>query len=198
MTELTSQMTALHPLIDYFGSVQSLTSETQSRLLDLCLVKTFRKNQEIQAIGATCKTIYFMISGVGRIYYLKDGIEVTEYFAFPNDLIVRAESLFTQTPSRKAIQVLEDSDIVAIPADPLFALFETHHDLERLFRKLVEQAYVETLRRLENIQFLTAEERYAKLIQEKPELIQHIPLKHIASFLGITQVSLSRIRGQRK
>jgi len=88
--------------------------------------------------------------------------------------------------------------VVAIPAEPLFTLFEKHHDLERLFGKLIQQTYVETLKRLESIQFLTAEERYGKLIEEKPELIQKIPLKHVASFLGITQVSLSRIRGQRK
>jgi CRP-like cAMP-binding protein len=137
-----------------------------------------------------------MASGIGRIYYLKDGIEVTEYFAFPNDLIIRAESLFSKIPSKKAIQVLVESEVVAIPADPLFMLFEKHHDLERLFRILIQNAYVETLRRLENIQFLSAEERYAKLVEDKPELIRNIPLKHIASFLGITQVSLSRIRSK--
>jgi CRP-like cAMP-binding protein len=191
-------MTALLPLIEYFESVQPLSGHVQDRLMNLCSVNTFRKNEEIQSMGATCRTIYFMLSGIGRIYYLKDGVEVTEYFAFPNELIIRAESLFTQTPSKKAIQALEDSEVVAIPSEPLFGLFEEHHDLERLFRKLIQQAYVETLKRLENIQFLTAEERYAKLIEEKPELIRHIPLKHIASFLGITQVSLSRIRGQRK
>lgn len=191
-------MSALTPLLTFFESVQSLSQEAHDSLVSLCSIKSYHKNEEIQSVGATCKTIYFMLSGIGRIYYLKDGVEVTEYFAFPKDLIIRAESLFTQLPSRKAIQALEDSTVVAIPADPLFQLFDKHADLERLFRKLVQQSYVETLRRLENIQFLTAEERYAKLLEEKPELVQSLPLKYIASFLGITQVSLSRIRGQRK
>jgi len=191
-------MNALLPFIKYLSSLHPLSKEAQEQLIDWCSIKTFRKNEEIQTIGATCKTIYFILSGIWRIYYLKDGVEVTEYFAFPNDLIVRAESLFTQTPSRKAIQALEDSQVVAIPADPLFQLFDSHRDLERLFRILVQQSYVDTLHRLENIHFLTAEERYIKLMEEKPELIQHIPLKHIASFLGITQVSLSRIRGQKR
>ncbi|MBC6367996.1 Crp/Fnr family transcriptional regulator [Algoriphagus sp. AK58] len=191
-------MNPIKPLLIFLHHLHPISTETEADLLGLCRLKTYGKNEEIQAIGATCRTIYFMVSGVGRIYYLKDGKEVTEYFAFPNDLIVRAESLFTQLPSKKAIQALEDSEVVAIPADPLFKLFEKHHDLERLFRLLVQNAYVETLRRLENIQFLTAEERYEKLIDEKPELIQKIPLKHVASFLGITQVSLSRIRGQKR
>jgi CRP-like cAMP-binding protein len=191
-------MTELLPFINYLNAIQALSIEAQKELISMCSVKNFSKNEEIQSIGATCKTIYFIHSGIGRIYYLKDGVEVTEYFALPNDLIVRAESLFTQTPSLKAIQALEDSQVVAIPADPLFQLFDTHHDLERLFRKLVQQSYVDTLHRLQNIQFLTAEERYSKLMEQKPELIQKIPLKHIASFLGITQVSLSRIRAQKK
>ncbi|WP_288369685.1 Crp/Fnr family transcriptional regulator [uncultured Algoriphagus sp.] len=191
-------MTDLLPFINYLNSLQNLSKEAQEQLISMCSVKSYGKNEEIQSIGATCKTIYFILSGIGRIYYLKDGNEVTEYFALPNDLIVRAESLFTQTPSRKAIQALEDSRVVSIPADSLFLLFDKYHDLERLFRKLVQQSYVDTLHRLENIQFLTAEERYIKLMEQKPELIQKISLKHIASFLGITQVSLSRIRGQKR
>lgn len=191
-------MDSLSALLGFFKKLQPLNPQAETDLMQLCLVKNFSKSEEIQSIGATCKTIYFMVSGVGRIYYLKDGVEVTEYFAFSNDLIVRAESLFTKTPSKKAIQALEESIVVAIPAEPLFGLFDRHPDLERLFRLLVQNAYVETLRRLENIQFLTAEERYQKLLEEKPELIQKIPLKHVASFLGITQVSLSRIRGQKR
>ena len=185
-------------LIGYFESIQKLSESSVQALESLCTLKSYSKNQEIQAIGATCRTVYFVLSGVGRIYYLKDGVEVTEYFAFPNDLIVRAESLFTNSPSKKAIQALEESVFAVIPSEPLFGMFDERPDLERLFRKLVQHAYVETLKRLENIQFLTAEERYAKLIEERPELIRRIPLKHIASFLGITQVSLSRVRAQAK
>jgi CRP-like cAMP-binding protein len=191
-------MNPILPLLVFFRNLQPLTGEAEADLVALCSIRTFVKNEEIQSIGATCRTIYFVASGIGRIYYLKEGIEVTEYFAFPNDLIVRAESLFTQIPSKKAIQVLVDSVVVAIPSDPLFRLFDKHRDLERLFRLLIQNAYVDTLRRLENIQFLSAEERYNRLIGEKPEWIQKIPLKHVASFLGITQVSLSRIRGKRQ
>ncbi|NVJ84655.1 MAG: Crp/Fnr family transcriptional regulator [Algoriphagus sp.] len=191
-------MNSLKPLFSFFQELQPISTQARSDLIELCTVIEYDKNEEIQAIGATCKTIYFMVSGIGRIFYLKGGVEVTEYFAFPNDLIVRAESLFTKSPSNKAIQALEQSKVVAIPAAALFGLFDEHHDLERLFRLLIQNAFVETLRRLENIQFLTAEERYEKLLEEKPELIHKIPLKHVASFLGITQVSLSRIRGQKR
>jgi CRP-like cAMP-binding protein len=188
--------TSLIPLFNYFSQIHPLSLDSEIALRERCLLKEFNKNEEIQAVGATCRTIYFVVSGLARIYYPKDGNEVTEYFAFENDLIIRAESLFTEQPSKKAIQALEDSVLVGIPAQPLFQLFDSYPDLERLFRKLVQIAYVDTLKRMEGIQFLTAEERYTKLIKDRPDLVLKIPLKHIASYLGITQVSLSRIRSQ--
>lgn len=193
-----NQADPLQPLFNFFNLIHPLSDQGMDALGALCQLRYFKKHEEIQAIGATCRTVYFVLSGTARIYYLKDGHEVTEYFAFKNDLIVRAESLFTGNPSKKAIQALEDSLLIAIPSNALFKLFEEYSDLEKLFHKLVQRSYVETLKRLENIQFLSAEERYQKLLADHPQIIQQIPLKYIASFLGITQVSLSRIRAQVK
>ena len=107
------------------------------------------------------------------------------------------ESLFTGKPSRKAIQILEDAEVVAINANKLFKLYDTFPELERLFRKIFETAYVETVNRIEGIQFHSAEERYNALLNESPNVLMKVPLKYVASYLGITQVSLSRIRGHR-
>lgn len=186
-TELESFLNVLqkiHPLS--FGALQSI--------LSLCTLIPIRKNQNLQQIGQQCRTIYFVKEGLARIYYLKDGNEITEYFAFENDLIIRAESLFTGKPSNKAIQALENTVFIGIPAEPLFSLFDQSPEIERLFRKVIEQAYVATVTRMETIQFHSAEERYVQLLDEKPDFIKRISLKHIASYLGITQVSLSRIR----
>ena len=109
-------------------------------------------------------------------------------------MIVRVESLFQNQPSKKAIEVLEDSEIIAIDAQRLFDLYDDSHEIERLFRRIFEQSHVETINRIESLQFHSAEERYKNLITVHPEIIKRVPLKYIASFLGITQVSLSRIR----
>jgi CRP-like cAMP-binding protein len=186
--------------IDRFSSdlsrVYNLSDGARELLKDICLNVTIKKNHDLQVIGQTCRTIYFVQQGAARIYYYKDGKEVTEYFAFENDLIIRAESLFTGKPSHKAIQAISDTDFVAIPAQQLFTLFDQHRDIERLFRKIVKRSYVDTINRLESLQFHTAEERYRSLIEKSPEVVKQIPLKHIASYLGITQVSLSRIRAK--
>ena len=187
----------MQTLFKYFEKYLSLTEESKSALEEVCSTLTIKKGENLQNFGQTCKTIYFIKSGVARIYYYKDGVDITESFSFEGDIIARVESLFTGNPSQKAIQVLEDTEIVAINAVQLFKLYDTHPQIERLFRLIFEAGYVETVKRIESIQFHTAEERYQALLQ-KPNLPQRIPLKHIASFLGITQVSLSRIRAVQK
>jgi len=177
--------------LDQFQTTSEASKEAIKRISNSIHVQ---KNTDLQAIGKTCKTIYFIKKGIARIYYLKDGLDVTESFAWENQIIVRVESLFTNKPSSKAIQVLEDTEIISIDANKLFALYDEFHDIERLFRKVFEASHVETINRIESIQFHSAEERYHNLMKEFPEVIKRVQLKYIASYLGITQVSLSRIR----
>jgi CRP-like cAMP-binding protein len=184
-------------LFDYLNRFHPLTNDDEDAIAEISKIVHIQKSRDLQPIGHTCKTIYFMNKGVARIYYYKDGIDITDSFALENNIIARVESLFTGKPSRKGIQALEDSEIVAIDANKLFTLYDSHPQLERLFRKVFEASHVDTVNRIENIQFHTAEERYNGLLQDAPDIIQRIPLKYIASYLGITQVSLSRIRSQR-
>jgi CRP-like cAMP-binding protein len=181
-------------LFQFFKKYNLLSSEAETAISQICSTVIIKKNEELQPIGHTCKTIYFINKGIARIYYLKDGIDITESFASENNLVVRVESLFTGKPSRKAIQILEDSEITAINATQLFKLYDQFHDIERAFRKIFETAYVDTVNRIESIQFHTAEERYKFLLEESSDILKRVPLKYIASYLGITQVSLSRIR----
>ena len=187
----------MYNLFKYFQKFISLDEGCKEALEKICSNIYLKKGENLQYFGQTCKTIYFIKSGVARIYYYKDGVDITESFSFEGDIIARVESLFTGNPSQKAIQVLEDTEIIAINANQLFSLYDFHPQIERLFRLIFEAGYVETVKRIESIQFHTAEERYQALLQ-KPNLLQRIPLKHIASFLGITQVSLSRIRATHK
>jgi CRP-like cAMP-binding protein len=184
-------------LLNYFKKFHSVSKKAEEALLNICTVVSIPKNKDLQPIGHTCKTIYFITKGIGRIYYFKDGIDITESFAFENNIIARIESLFTGKPSRKAIQILEDTEIIAINANALFKLYDTFPEIERLFRKIFEVAYVDTVNRIESIQFHTAEERYQTLLEQAPNVIQRVPLKYIASYLGITQQSLSRIRAMK-
>lgn len=184
-------------LFEYFKKFNPLSDQAKKAIEEICSVVTITKKNDLQPIGHTCKTIYFIKKGVARIYYFKDGIDITEHFFFENSIIARVESLFTGKPSRKAIQILEDAEIIAINSTQLFRLYDTYPEIERLFRKIFEAAYVETVNRIEGMQFHSAEERYNALLNEAPDVLMRVPLKYVASYLGITQVSLSRIRGHR-
>ena len=181
-------------LFQYFNNFQKLSNEAEQAIVEISHELKIKKNTTIQDIGQTCKTIYFIKTGVARIYYYKEDIEITESFAFENNILARVESLFRNKPSKKAIQLLEDSELIAIDANALFKLYDKFPEIERLFRLIFESAYVDTVTRIENIQFHSAEERYRMLLNESSNVIQRVPLKLIASYLGITPVSLSRIR----
>jgi CRP-like cAMP-binding protein len=187
----------MESLFAYFKKFNPLSDEAKAAIESISHVVSIKKNKDLQPIGHTCRTIYFINKGIARIYYFKDGTDITESFALEHNIIVRVESLFTGKPSRKAIQVLEDSEIIAIDANKLFKLYDTFPEVERLFRKIFEASHVDTVNRIEGIQFHSAEERYKALLNDAPDIIKRVPLKYIASYLGITQVSLSRIRAGR-
>jgi CRP-like cAMP-binding protein len=190
-------MNDFQQMIQHMQTISPLSPAAAKVLEDICVDVEFAKGELVQPIGHTCKTIYFVVEGALRIYYYKDGIDVTESFEFENAFVARAESLFSGRPSQKAIQAIENTKLIAINSSRLFQLYDAFHELERLFRRVFEDAYVKTVNRLESIQFHTAEERYQRLLQDHANILQRVPLKYIASYLGITQVSLSRIRAMK-
>jgi len=180
-------------IFQYFNNISPINLEAKTALQEIVRTEKYSKNDVIQQVGNRCKTLYFVTDGIARIFYFKDGNDITEHFAFGGNIIIRAESLFTEQPSQKGIQALTDLSIVAINAQELFKLFEKFHDVERLFNKIFIQEYIATTKRVESLQFKSAKERYEELLTQTT-LVNQIPLKYIASYLGITQVSLSRIR----
>lgn len=184
-------------LVKHFKLYNQLSDEALNALAAISKQILVKRNTILQPIGHTCKTIYFIESGAARIFYFKEDVDITEYFAFENDILVRVESLFKNQPSRKAIEIIEDAKIIAIDATQLFKLYDVYADIERLFRKIFEESHVQTINRLENLQFHSAKERYLSLLADNPNISQRVPLKFIASYLGITQVSLSRIRASK-
>ena len=187
----------MQSLLNHIKFIYPISKESDMALLGISKEIPFQKGINVQLIGHTCKTIYFVKEGCVRIYYFKEDIDITESFEFENAFVARAESLFTGKPSMKAIQAVEDSSLIAIDSNKLFQLFDKHHDLERLFRKIIEASYVNTVNRIESLQFHTADERYHNLLKEHKDILKRVPLKYIASYLGITPVSLSRIRAQK-
>lgn len=147
--------------------------------------------------GEIHHSIYFIKTGAMRSYYInKDGKEVTYWFGFEGDIAASLGNFVNSQSSLENIELLEDSVVLKISKSRLLALYETNLELANLGRKLAEQALLEMEEQILLTQFTDAKSRYLKLIEKSPQILQRVKLGHISSYLGITQVTLSRIRSE--
>lgn len=185
-----------HILKKAFEQLVPLTNE-EWEAVEICLLeRTFKKGELLCRFGQTEQYLSIIVEGVCRAYYNKNGEEISVGFMFPNHYVSAYYSFLTQRPSLMAIEAVSSVLVISIHENDLVALCDRYKNMERLGRLNAERIY----RRKEEreIAFLTmsATERYVDLQTRYPQLLQSIPLKHLASFLGIQPESLSRIRKQ--
>jgi CRP-like cAMP-binding protein len=147
--------------------------------------------------GKKEQQIGFVLNGNMRHYYIHDGEEKTTYFYFENHLVSSYFSALTGEPSKLTIEALTDCQLIIFPYKILVSLYDSSHLWERFGRKLAEYLALGLEERMAGLLILTPEERYLQLFKEnKKKIIERIPQHLIANYLGITPVSLSRIRGR--
>ena len=157
---------------------------------------TLPKGELLLKEGQICRHLYFLERGAVRGFYTVDDKEITHWFGFEQDFVTSFHSFITHEPSVENIQLVEGSVLWRIPKEKLTALFNSFHDIERVVRIAYEKYYIRLEERYVNSQFRSAAERYEKLLGESPHIISRVPLGQVASFLGITQETLSRIRNK--
>ncbi len=140
---------------------------------------------------------YFVLNrGLIRAYFNKNGKEVNTWFGEEHQIFCSILPVYTEKPSFENIQFLEDSEVYAISADDLETLYHSYPELNLIGRKIAEEVCVVLEERITSLHTETAIERYHSLLKLQPNLLNRISLGHIASYLGITQETLSRIRKQ--
>jgi len=158
--------------------------------------KSIKKKTKILEAGTTAKEVYFILNGCIRLFYNKDGEDISAYFFTEKMFAGAYDSFISQKPSRHSIETLEDCQVLAISYKALQELFIEFPKMNEFVRKVLEERFV-SLHELFTSQILDSpEERYLNLLKERPDIIQRIPQHQIATFLGITPVSLSRIRNR--
>ena len=173
-----------------------LTSEGKHDL-SLCLKRLeFPKWHVLLEHDTVCNYVYFIDSGLTRTFYLKDGKDVTDWISDENSFACSIISFITRKPDRRTIELLEPSVLYALHYNDLESLCVKHHDIEKLFRHLVSFGLVQLQQKFDDLHFATALQRYQNLMTNHPTFIQRVPLGMVASYLGITQETLSRIRSQ--
>jgi len=172
-------------------------SEQSKQELASCLKElTLPKGHILVKPDTVCNFLYFIESGLTRTYYWKDDREITDWISDEHSFACSIISFITRQPDRRGIELLESSVLYSLHYNDLDRLCTKHHDIETFTRKLVSFGLIQLQQKLDDLHFATAVERYRTLLHTNPSLIQRVPLGMIASYLGITQETLSRIRSQ--
>ncbi len=145
--------------------------------------------------GAVCKRIAFVTSGVFRTYFLSDKAEeVTYCLTFPNNFLTAYSSYLTGNSTQENIQAIQDAELYIISKGEMEKLADNNVNWLVFLKFMAEQQYMELENRIFQLQKKNALSKYKNLIENSPQLVQKIPLEYLASYLGITQRHLTRIR----
>jgi CRP-like cAMP-binding protein len=178
---------------EYFKLFHDISITDYTLLKDKLKTKTFRKGDFITVPGQTQKELYFVKNGVQMSYVeANDKTHVIAFTYFPNVCAI-PESFSFQTPSTYFLTCLTDSELEYITFEELQKLFDQSQQLERLFRKMTEFVLAGMINRHIDLHALTIEERYKTFCQRSPHLLQLIPHKYIASYLGIDPTNFSKL-----
>jgi len=189
MNELSTYLKEKYPDID---------DETLKIIDNRTIVKSYSNGEFMLREGKICNFIGFIVRGSARTYqYNPSGTEQTLYFSIENEWITSYHSFLMNKPSWITIECLEDSKVLLLPKSLLTQLYKETSIANYIGRLIAENLYLQEYERNKDLLTLSASQRYQKLIDTRPELLQRIKLQYIASYIGIAKESLSRIRNQK-
>ena len=180
----------------FIKQITPLSEESIAAMGAVLQLHELPKGHVLLRPGAICHHFYFVEQGLTRTWYIKEGKDITDWLSAENSIAVSIVSFLTGQPDVRGIELLEPSVIWAVPRNELERLYAQYHDIERLGRLLLTMGVIQMQQRFDDLHFSNALQRYRKLIDTHPTFVNRVPLGMIASYLGITQETLSRIRSQ--
>ena len=176
-------------------SFNIITDKEIDSLLQVTTVKNYNKSDYFIKEEETCKHVSFVLSGIFRSYYISDkGEEITYCITFPNNFMTAYSSYLQAEPSKEIIQAITPAEILLIQKKDIEILTQRSPNWNIFLKIMAEQQYIALEQKIFQLQKSDASKRYTNLINNHPEYVQKIPLQYLASYLGITQRHLSRIR----
>ena len=183
----------MNEVISYFEKLGIEECEL-GPFLDSLTIKKFKKGDRILCADKTDDYLSFLANGLIRFFVPKDDKEFTFDFIFPNSFYCHYDSFYNRKPTHFFCEALVDSTVYRLHHDNLESMFETCKYAKDLSRIAVEKLLERKVRRELSLLVDTPEERYLKLLRKQTKLVQQVPLKYVASYLGIVPETLSRIR----
>ncbi|WP_353181761.1 Crp/Fnr family transcriptional regulator [Parapedobacter lycopersici] len=177
-----------------FTNVLDIPAESLQKIRGIATLVKFPKGHLLFRAGKLERDLYFVVKGIARVYYHHHANEVTLCFGAEGEALISLKSYITDQPGYENIELLEPCELIQLKTADLQHLYATDIHLANWGRKLAEQELIKTEERLMSRQFKTATARYSELMTHHPHLLLRVQLGHIASYLGVNQVTLSRIR----
>jgi CRP-like cAMP-binding protein len=182
--------------IDSFKQITSFSDSELTIVLKYFEKKTIKKKTNLLQAGKIANEVYFIISGCMRLFCEKDGVELSTYFFTERTFAGSYASFISRKPSQHSIETVEDCQVLSLSYQALQELYNIFPKMNEFIRKSIEERFVVIHDLFTSYILNSPEERYLSLLKDSPDLLNRIPQHQIASFLGITPVSLSRIRNR--
>ncbi len=184
-------------LIRYIRDKIEVNEEELTLILSYFHPLKLKKNEQILFQGQTSQQTFFVGKGCLRIYFInEDGQEATRYFAFENQFATALVSFISGNTSDELIQAVENSELLFITHKDFHHLLTAVPQWEKFYRIYLEKAYVNNTNRLMSFLTLDAAKKYRQLLEENPVIVQRLPNKLVASYLNISQETLSRLKSK--
>lgn len=183
-------------LFDFISKAVQLQDVDVLKIGSKLSIENYDKGDFILKQNQVSKTLKFVLSGVYRVYQLKDDKEITSYFNYEerNPLVASFVSLLANKPSTEFIECIIPGKVISISYSDWKELYKTSLELNVFGRLMAEKNYLLAIQRIESLQYQNASERYELFLKLYPSLLNQIPHHYISSYLGITPESLSRVR----
>jgi CRP-like cAMP-binding protein len=185
------------PLIDFINKIYPLNDEIREFMSSRTTFRKVSKGKFLLKPGEYCKDYYYIHKGILRSYIKYGEKEITIWINPEGEITTSIRSIAGSRVSDEYIQVIENAEMVIIPFDAMRELYETFPEMNRVGRMLLEEYYAASEERVYIARIPNAQARYQHFINSRPELLNRIPLKYVASYLGITLETLSRLRAKK-
>ncbi|TMI74583.1 MAG: Crp/Fnr family transcriptional regulator [Bacteroidetes bacterium] len=183
-------------LIARLNTISPLSEALSERIKSIAKISSHRKGDIILAEGQVCSKACLIVKGLVRFYYINEGKDITSRLMAEGDIISSWLSYYTQKPSNEFIAAIEDTELVCMEYSSIQKLFAELPESNIIGRKETEHAYYLSELRTQMLRKHTAEEKYKYFLDNHPQLMTRVPLKHIASYLGMNEETLSRVRSR--
>lgn len=180
--------------LKYINGISKISNSTAQDIRECSSVINVPKNDILIPELSKSQYLYFITKGVVRAFFYHNGKEITDWFGMENMIIGPTIRNFPIKDTFHSVETLEECELIRISFMDLEKLYEKHHDIERIGRQIAIQTILHLQYKIDSLQLLTAKERYENFITQYPNLINRVSLKYISSYLGMNQVTLSRVR----